>query len=197
MSRSYGGLGLGLAISKQLVELHGGSIRVTSQGEGKGATFFVSLPLSIVQLEDETSERVHPTASTPGDDLPLPPLDGIRILVVDDEPDARDLLKRLLEAQDARVEVYDCAHSALEALKHTKPDVIVSDIGMPQVDGYQFMRSLRASEAQGARTPALALTAFARAEDRKRSLLAGYQAHIAKPFDVGELVLLVANLVGR
>jgi CheY-like chemotaxis protein len=109
----------------------------------------------------------------------------------------RDLLKRLLEEQEARVEVCDSAHTALEALKHTRPDVIVSDVGMPQVDGYQFMRSLRASEAPGDRIPALALTAFARAEDRKRSLLAGYQAHIAKPFDLGELVLLVANLAGR
>jgi CheY-like chemotaxis protein/anti-sigma regulatory factor (Ser/Thr protein kinase) len=196
-SRSYTGLGLGLAISKQLVELHAGSIRVTSQGEGKGATFFVDLPLSIVQLEDEGSGRIHPTASARVDDLPLPKLDGIRILVVDDEPDVRDLLKRLLEEQEARVEVCDSAHTALEALKHTRPDVIVSDVGMPQVDGYQFMRSLRASEAPGDRIPALALTAFARAEDRKRSLLAGYQAHIAKPFDLGELVLLVANLAGR
>ena len=107
------------------------------------------------------------------------------------------MLKRLLEDQQARVEVYDCANSALEALKQSKPDVIVSDIGMPLMDGYQFMRSFRASEPPGQRTPALALTAFARSEDRKRSLLSGYQAHIAKPFDVGELVLLVANLVGR
>jgi CheY-like chemotaxis protein len=106
-------------------------------------------------------------------------------------------LQRVLEAQQARVEVYDSADSALEALKHRKPDLIVSDIGMPGVDGYQFMRSLRASEPSGQRTPALAVTAFARAEDRKRSLLAGYQAHIAKPFDVGELVLLAAGLVGR
>ena len=196
-SRSYGGLGLGLAISKQLVELHGGSIRAASQGEDKGSTFFVDLPLSIVQIEDEGPERIHPTASTAFDDVPLPKLDGILIVVVDDEPDARDMLKRLLEDQQARVEVYDCANSALEALKQSKPDVIVSDIGMPLMDGYQFMRSFRANEPPGQRTPALALTAFARSEDRKRSLLSGYQAHIAKPFDVGELVLLVANLVGR
>jgi len=196
-TRSYAGLGLGLAISKQLVELHGGSIRVASQGEGTGATFFVDLPLSIVQLENEGAKRIHPTVSTPFDDLPLPKLDGIRIVVVDDEPDAREVLRRLLEGQDARVEVHGSAASALEALKVTRPDVIVSDIGMPQVDGYQFMRTLRASEAPGERIPALALTAFARAEDRKRCLLAGYQAHIAKPFDVGELVLLVAKLAGR
>jgi PAS domain S-box-containing protein len=197
ITRSYGGLGLGLAISKQLVELHGGSIRVASQGEGKGATFFVHLPLSIVQLEDEHVERVHPTAHGGTDDLPLPKLNGIHVFVVDDEPDARDLLRRVLEQNEATVTVHDSAQSALNALKHTRPNVIVSDIGMPQMDGYQLMRAVRAAEPLGQRVPALALTAFARSEDRKRSLLAGYQAHIAKPFDVGELVLLVANLVGR
>jgi len=197
ITRSYGGLGLGLAISKQLVELHGGSIRVASQGEGKGATFFVHLPLSIVQLEDEHAERVHPTAHSGTDDLPLPKLNGVHVFVVDDEPDARDLLRRVLEQNEATVTVHDSAQSALNALKHTRPNVIVSDIGMPQMDGYQLMRALRAAEPLGQRVPALALTAFARSEDRKRSLLAGYQAHIAKPFDVGELVLLVANLVGR
>jgi CheY-like chemotaxis protein len=196
-TRSFGGLGLGLAISKQLVEMHGGSLRAASEGEGKGATFFVQLPLSIVQLEDEGAERVHPIASTPVDDLPLPTLNGIRIAVVDDEPDARDVLRRLLEMHEAHVDVYDSAYGALEALKDTRPDVIVSDIGMPQMDGYQFMRAWRASEPPGTRIPSLALTAFARAEDRKRCLLAGYQAHIAKPFDVGELVISVANLLGR
>jgi CheY-like chemotaxis protein/two-component sensor histidine kinase len=196
-TRSYGGLGLGLAISKQLVELHGGSIRVASQGEGKGSTFFVHLPLSIVQLEDENAERVHPTANSGADDLPLPKLNGVHVFVVDDEPDARDLLRRVLEHNEATVTVHDSAQSALNALKHTRPSVIVSDIGMPQMDGYQLMRALRATEPPGQRIPALALTAFARSEDRKRSLLAGYQAHIAKPFDVGELVLLIADLVGR
>ena len=105
--------------------------------------------------------------------------------------------RRVLEQSEATVTVHDSAQSALDALKHTRPTVIVSDIGMPQMDGYQLMRALRATEPPGQRVPALALTAFARSEDRKRSLLAGYQAHIAKPFDVSELVLLVANLVGR
>ena len=196
-TRSYGGLGLGLAITKQLVELHGGSIRVASQGENKGATFFVDLPLSIVQIEDESTERAHPTAPTSVDDMPLPELGGALIFVVDDEPDAGDVLRRVLEAQNARVQVFDSADAALEALKHTKPDLIVSDIGMARVDGYQFMRALRATEPKGQRTPALAVTAFARPEDRKRSLLAGYQGHVSKPFDVGELLLSVANLVNR
>ena len=121
-TRSYGGLGLGLAISKQLVELHGGSIRVASQGEGKGATFFVHLPLSIVQLEDENAERVHPTAYDGASyDLPLPKLNGVHVFVVDDEPDARDLLRRVLEQSEATVTVHDSAQSALTALRHTDP----------------------------------------------------------------------------
>jgi hypothetical protein len=196
-TRLFGGLGLGLAISKQLVELHGGTIRVASQGEGQGATFFVELPLSIVQLEEENS-RTHPTAeSQPGELVPLPRLDGIHAFVVDDEPDAREILERILRDQGARVTTFDSAETVLAALKATKPTVLISDIGMPEMDGYQLMRALRASEPRLGRVPALALTAFARAEDRKRSLLAGYQAHLAKPFDIGELILLVADLVGR
>ena len=116
---------------------------------------------------------------------------------IDDEPDARELLQRLLENQSASVTAFASAEEALEALKTLRPSVIVSDIGMPRTDGYQFMRSLRAMESKGERIPALALTAFARAEDRKRSLLAGYQAHLAKPFDVAELVLVLADLAGR
>jgi PAS domain S-box-containing protein len=197
-TRVFGGLGLGLAISKQLVELHGGSIRVTSQGEGRGATFFVELPLSIVQLEEERTERIHPTAQTqPGELVPLPRLDGIHAFIVDDEPDAREVLERILRDQGAQVTGFASAEALLAALKTSRPTIVVSDVGMPDMDGYQLMRAVRASEPRLGRIPALALTAFARAEDRKRSLLAGYQAHLAKPFDVGELILLVADLVGR
>ncbi len=197
-TRSYGGLGLGLAICKQLVELHGGTIRVTSEGENRGSTFSVELPVSIVQLDDEQAERHHPTQSEWGTDaVAMPRLAGVHVLVIDDEPDARELLQRLLENQSATVTAFASAEEALEALKTLRPSVIVSDIGMPRTDGYQFMRSLRAMESKGERIPALALTAFARAEDRKRSLLAGYQAHLAKPFDVAELVLVLADLVGR
>ncbi|HEY0746914.1 MAG TPA: PAS domain S-box protein [Steroidobacteraceae bacterium] len=197
-TRTFGGLGLGLAISKQLVELHGGSIRAASQGEGKGATFSVQLPLSIVQLEDESSPRVHPTTETqPGENLSLPRLDGVHIFAVDDEPDARELLREVLEAQGAEVTSFASAEDVLMALKKAKPTVLICDIGMPRMDGYQLIRALRADEARMNRIPALALTAFARAEDRKRSLIAGYQAHLAKPFDVGELILLIADLVGR
>jgi PAS domain S-box-containing protein len=197
-TRTFGGLGLGLAICKQLVELHGGAIRAASQGEGKGATFSVQLPLSIVHLDNQSGPRVHPTAETQtGETLSLPRLEGVHVFAVDDEPDARDLLRRLLEDQGAQVTSFASAEDALAALRTTKPTVLVCDIGMPKTDGYQFIRTLRATEARRERIPALALTAFARAEDRKRSLVAGYQAHLAKPFDVGELILVVADLVGR
>ncbi|MET0282674.1 MAG: PAS domain S-box protein [Steroidobacteraceae bacterium] len=197
-TRAYGGLGLGLAISKQLVELHGGSIRVASKGEGQGSTFFVDLPVSIMQLHDSPSPRVHPTSDGDSADVvALPSLAGVHAFIVDDEPDARDLLRAVLEGQGATVTAFDSAEAVLTALKTAKPTVLISDIGMPDTDGYQMIRTLRAKEAREGRVPALALTAFARAEDRKRSLLAGYQAHLAKPFDVAELVLLVADLAGR
>ena len=196
-TRAHGGLGLGLAICRQLVELHGGTIRASSPGEGQGATFSVELPISIMQVEDERA-RTHPTAeSQEVDSVALPRLEGVHAFVIDDEADARDLLRRLLEDQGAAVTLFDSAPAALEALKTSRPTVIVSDVGMPGMDGYQMIRALRAGEARDARVPALALTAFARAEDRKRSLVAGFQAHLAKPFDVAELVLLVADLVGR
>ncbi len=197
-TRSFGGLGLGLAISKQLVELHGGTIRASSRGEGLGATFFVQLPLSIMQLQADAPARTHPTQeAAPTEDPTLPRLAGIRILIVDDEADGRELLRRVLEDQSATVTALSSAEEALNELKKVRPHLIVSDVGMPLIDGYQFMRTLRAGEAKGERVPALALTAFARAEDRKRALLAGYQAHLAKPFDVAELVLVAADLAGR
>jgi PAS domain S-box-containing protein len=197
-TRIFGGLGLGLAICKQLVDLHGGSIRAASQGEGMGATFFVELPLSIVQVEDKSSPRVHPTAEIqPGEILSLPRLEGVHVFIVDDEPDARELLRTVLEGQGAKVTSFSSAEDALAALKTTKPTVLVCDVGMPKMDGYQLIRTLRSEESRSERVPALALTAFARAEDRKRSLVAGYQAHLAKPFDVGEFILVIADLVGR
>jgi PAS domain S-box-containing protein len=197
-TRTFGGLGLGLAICKQLVELHGGSIRAASQGEGKGATFSVQLPLSIVHLQEQSSPRIHPTAETqPVEMVSLPRLDDVYVFAVDDEPDARELLRTVLEDQGAKVTSFGSAEEALAALKTTKPTVLICDVGMPKTDGYQLIRTLRSEESRSERIPALALTAFARAEDRKRSLVAGYQAHLAKPFDVGELILVVADLVGR
>lgn len=193
-SRGYGGLGLGLAISKQLVELHGGTIQAKSPGEGHGATFTVKLPLLVLQ-DAPREERTHPTAPTENDNVMLPGLRNVRVLVVDDEADARELVMRILQGQGAIVTTASSADEALHAMQLGRPDVLVSDIGMPGTDGYQLIRKIRETEAKGARLPALALTAFARGQDRKRALLAGFQAHLAKPFDTGELVLLVASLV--
>jgi PAS domain S-box-containing protein len=195
-SRSHGGLGLGLAISKQLVELHGGSIQAKSRGEGHGATFTVKLPLLVVQDEAE-SPRVHPTHATDPENMLLPNLRALTVLVVDDEADARELVSRVLENQGAKVILAGSGEEALKVIEVNRPDVLVSDVGMPGMDGYQLMRQVRATETKGQRLPAIALTAFARAEDRKRAMLAGYQSHLAKPFDTAELVLVVADLVNR
>jgi PAS domain S-box-containing protein len=195
--REFGGLGLGLAISKQLVDLHGGSIQAKSLGEGHGATFVVVLPLIILGKERHASHRVHPTAAEISDSLPVPKIDGVRALIVDDEADALELIRRVLENQGASVTTVGSGEEALRWLETSQPDVIISDIGMPGMDGYQFMRLMRAAEPKNRRTPALALTAFARPDDRKQAILAGYQAHLAKPFDMAELAIVVAGLVGR
>jgi PAS domain S-box-containing protein len=195
--RDYGGLGLGLAISKQLVDLHGGSIQAKSMGEGQGATFVVTLPLIILAKENHGTARIHPTAADLSNSLPLPQLDGVRALIVDDEADALELIRRVLEEQGAFVTAVGSGEEALRMLETSEPDVLISDIGMPGMDGYQFMRRMRASEPKNRRTPALALTAFARPDDRKHAILAGYQAHLAKPFDMAELAIVVAGLVGR
>ncbi len=197
-SRAHGGLGLGLAICKQLVELHGGRIRAESAGEGQGASFFVTLPLSILQTAEERAGE-HPSAEEgrPSDNLALPRLEGVHVFVLDDEPDARGLMCRILEDQGARTTAFASAQQLLDAVQSSRPTVIVSDVGMPGMDGYQMIRALRATEAREARIPALALTAFARPEDRKRSLMAGFQAHLSKPFDVAELILLVAGLAEK
>ncbi len=195
--RQHGGLGLGLAISKQLVELHGGSIQAESRGEGHGARFVVKLPLLVLQEAAPDKSRVHPTHPTDADNVLLPSLNGLQVLVVDDEADARELVGRILENQGARVIAAGSGEEALRQIQLSRPDVLVSDVGMPGMDGYQLMRSIRATEEKGKRLPALALTAFARAEDRKRAILAGYQSHLAKPFDTAELVLMVAGLADR
>jgi PAS domain S-box-containing protein len=193
-NRAHGGLGLGLAISKQLVELHGGTIHAKSAGEGRGATFIIRLPLMLTERE----EAPHVEAQQLGGEQPVAAqLNRARILVVDDEADARELVRRVLESQGATVTTTSSADEALAVLQTSTPDLLISDIGMPGSDGHELIRTIRAGERKGKRLPALALTAFARADDRKRAMLAGYQAHLAKPFDISEFVLVVAGLLDR
>ncbi|HEX4793588.1 MAG TPA: ATP-binding protein [Humisphaera sp.] len=198
-TRKHGGLGIGLAIVKQLVELHGGTVRANSPGEGHGATFIVSLPIAVVHPVADDDDRFHPTFPVDSAGTALPAdLSGVHVLVVDDEPDARELIRHVLEGHQAQVTTAASAHEALEFLETTKPDVLVSDIGMPEVDGYEFLRRVRALEqGTNGKIPALALTAFARSEDRTRALLAGYQVHVAKPVEHVELVATVAAVAGR
>ena len=202
-TRHHGGLGIGLALVKQLVELHGGTVRAKSLGEGFGSTFVVMLPLMILHPEPHAdADRRHPTATG----LPMglaqhacTTIRGVRVLVVDDEPDARGLVKRLLEDCEAEVtSVGSAAEAMIQLTDGGTFDVIVSDIGMPGEDGYGLMRRVRGlPDAQGGRTPAIALTAYARSEDRMRSVLAGFQMHVPKPVEPAELITMVASLAGH
>jgi PAS domain S-box-containing protein len=199
-TRRHGGLGLGLSIVKHLAELHGGTVRARSAGEGKGASFIVHLPLSPARIEEP--DRHHPTAAGPDPAAATrqdaPSLEGLKVLVVDDEPDARLLVARILSDHRAEVVTTASADEALPALQRERPQVLISDIGMPEVDGYELMRRVRSmSSGNGGAVPAVALTAFARPEDRLRALHAGYQMHVAKPVEPAELVAVVASLAGR
>jgi PAS domain S-box-containing protein len=190
------GLGLGLAITRQLVELHGGSISGQSEGEGKGATFSVSLPLATA----EPRPRLRPVrpARKAEPFAPLPELRGINVLVVDDEDDARELMRAVLEECGSHVVTASSVAEAMEALEESVPDVLISDIGMPGENGYDLIRRVRAlSPAKGGNVPAAALTAYARAEDRRKVLTAGYEMHVPKPVDPAELVNVVATLSSR
>jgi CheY-like chemotaxis protein/two-component sensor histidine kinase len=200
-TRRPGGLGVGLSLVKRLVELHGGHVTARSRGENQGATFIVALPLAVVyDGAVGPVDRQHPRSqlSSPVGGLDLPSLAGVEVLVVDDEPDVRDLLRRVLQHRDATVHLASGARDAIDLVRLQRPHVIISDIGMPNIDGYEMIRLIRSlPEAQGGKTPAIALTAFARSEDRRRAMMAGFQVHIAKPAEPAELVATVASLAGR
>jgi PAS domain S-box-containing protein len=192
-TRRHGGLGLGLSIVKSLVELHGGSVDAASDGEQTGATFTVRLPLALASLPPDSHVEVPalPAAMTTS-------LAGLRVLVLDDEEDAREVVTRLLEDAGAAVTAAGSASDAQKLLEGgLVPDVVVSDVGMPERDGYDFIQAVRRMPPPLRTVPAAALTALARLEDRKRALLSGFQTHLAKPVDPAELVATVASLAGR
>ncbi|BCL36636.1 ATP-binding protein [Nostoc sp. MS1] len=193
-TRSHGGLGLGLAIVRHLVELHGGTVYVDSPGEGQGATFSVQLPLLAENKVASIEASKQAQLPTP---LPsCPSLAGVRVLVVDDESDSRDFIATVLNQCQAEVKAVGTAREALDIIPQWQPDVLVSDIGMPQEDGYALIRQLRQQPPeQGGNIPAAALTAYARAEDRTRAIQAGFQLHLPKPIEPAELATVVASLI--
>ncbi len=186
-TRRYGGLGLGLAIAKQLTELHGGTITARSEGRGRGATFTVHLPL------ERHRDAAAPIAAKP--DLEMNGLRGLEVLLVEDEETTRETTAKMLEQHGATVRTASSAALACEAFEHRRPDAIVADIGMPETDGYALLQKLRGieQEVRTARVPAVAVTAFARSEDRERALAAGFDEHLTKPVDAQRLIALLAH----
>jgi PAS domain S-box-containing protein len=198
-SRDHGGLGLGLAIVRELVELHGGTVHASSDGPGTGATFTVGLPLMIVHPSPRTEvPRVHPHVERTAEAPMLHRLDGVKVLAVDDEDDALSLMREILESAGAEVWTATSAMRALEVLQEHRPDAIIADVGMPEMDGFEFIKEVRRGRVPSARdVPAAALTAYARARDRITALSSGFQMHVAKPVDPTELIVTVAALATR
>jgi signal transduction histidine kinase/ActR/RegA family two-component response regulator len=191
-TRTHGGTGLGLALVRHLVELHGGSVFAESMGEGQGATFVVKLPLLVA------GAREHPFAPSEPSAASAVSLAGVRVLVVDDDPVAVDMVVAMLVQSGAAARGSDSVASALRTVAQWRPDVLISDVEMPGEDGYTLIRRLRAlSPDAGGKTPAVALTAFNRSEDRIRSFREGFSIHLSKPVDPDELILVIANLAGR
>jgi signal transduction histidine kinase len=192
ISRRHGGLGLGLAIVRHLVELHAGSVDAQSAGEGKGAKFIVRLPVREAGLLPRVVE-------VPGGGIATPAmLTGLRLLVVDDDPGARELISGMLAGFGAQVSVAEGGQAALKLLFAERPDVLIADLGMPEMDGYALIEQVRALDPDfGGKTPAVAVTAYASPQDRLRALQAGYQNHVAKPVEAEELAIVIASLAGR
>jgi signal transduction histidine kinase/CheY-like chemotaxis protein len=198
MTRRHGGLGLGLAIVRHLAELHGGTVSAQSPGRDRGATFSVTLPVQAVAQPTAAAPTEHPTAEQSADHVSPLALKGIRVLVVDDDPDARELVKAVLTQHGADVRVAASAHEGFDEVRDWRPDVLVADIGMPEEDGYSFLRRVRTlSVAEGGSIPAAALTAYAQREDRERALAAGFQEHVPKPVPPEQLAEVVARLARR
>jgi CheY-like chemotaxis protein len=197
ISRAHGGLGLGLAIVRSLVELHDGSVSVESSGENQGAAFTVRLPIRTVQVAPElTPHQLLPATNV----IPAErgSLEGLRILAIEDDVETRELLMIVLQEAGAQVTAADSAADALRSLASIMPDLIVSDIGMPGMDGLALMRVIRTlSDESGGRIPAIAFTAYARVEDRQAALSAGFQSFVPKPLDPAALVAAIANLKDR
>jgi PAS domain S-box-containing protein len=202
-TKKYGGLGLGLAIVKQLVELHGGTVEAANRKDESGAIFTIKFPLMVVRQGTEQRgrdlSRVHPVAGGGEIAFDCPPeLTGIKILAVDDEPDARSLLTAILEKCGAEVKTCESAAQAVDLLEEFQPDILISDIGMPEHDGYALIKRVRDAERGTLkRIPAVALTAFARVEDRLKALSAGFNMHVPKPVEPAELAMVIASLVGH
>jgi PAS domain S-box-containing protein len=198
VSRARGGLGLGLAISRQLLELQGGRIFAASEGPGKGSTFRIELPVRSAHVTATVEQRQHPQSPAVRSRIAVPPLHGIRILAVDDDPDALALVREILETTGATVVTADSGQSALDTLERTTPDVMLADLGMPQMTGFELIdRVRRSARAEIRAIPAAALTAYARSEDRTKALRCGFQLHLAKPVDPAELMAAIASLVKR
>jgi CheY-like chemotaxis protein len=198
LSRSHGGFGIGLSIAKHIVELHGGSIEARSPGLGQGSTFIVRLPVSPL-LSTTLGISRGPATKPESASVSLPVgLEGIRVLVVDDEPDARELVAYVLETCGVEVRVAASAAAALTELQSYRPHVVISDIGMPNEDGYSLIRSIRTLVSEETKNiPAIALTAFARNEDRTRALVEGFNLHLVKPVEPAALVKAVIDLAGH
>jgi len=192
-TRSFGGLGLGLAIVRHLVELHGGTVSAHSDGVNQGATFCATFPLIADHAETVTLSHSGEMSS-----FEFRSLDGLRVLLVDDEAEARQIISTVITRTGAEVKACTSASEALAKLVEWKPDVILSDIAMPDEDGYSFIGKVRSlPREKGGDTPAAALTAYARDIDRRQALDAGYQMHIAKPIGAGQLITMIARLAGR